>query len=226
MRLKAITALCIMTVGIVLIQGKAVCGGGAGATVKPTVAVTLREGPCAQWHHRGDELIVTYGQETLLSIELGQSTIYSVPLTLTLAPSGRIFKWDKAFNDPSLGTAITTYTMFHCNGDPVQQFRTVMWANFDLGLAEPATVMLALPEEGLQYWVLHKIDERSATLTRQIDPCYVSLLKNGGKIERAGRWNAAAMNCVLYVMVGDQSRQFNISLPWPVVNPPGTGFRP
>jgi hypothetical protein len=230
MRIKPIAILFVLAAGCLFAQREASSKSGADHA-KPEVAVVLRQGPERLWHHRGDQLDVTYGDERLIRIELQQASDYEVPLTLTLSPHGRILYWGEYFDNPALGTRETTYTLLRCNGELVQAFKTVMFAGFDLGSEDKGVIILALPQEGFQYWTLRKIDDRNATLTRKVDPCYVGLLKNGGKVKDAGVWGSAAMNCILdcalfYKDGYDNSRQFQVNLPWPDVNPPGTGFRP
>jgi hypothetical protein len=195
--------------------------------------VVLRQGQERLWHHCGDKLDVMYGEETLLRIELNQASHYDVPFTLTLSPHGRILQWGKYFDNPTLGTRETTYTLFRCDGELVQGFKTVMFASFHFENGDRAVITLALPQEGFQYWTLLKIDDRNATLTRKIDPCYVGLLKNGGKVKDAGVWGAAAMNCVLscdlFCKDGDDNgRHFQVNLPWPDLSlpfiPPGASW--
>jgi hypothetical protein len=224
MRSSILTVISLLTIGCVADHKEPISNIATDAT-PAVLEVVIRQGPERLWHHLGDELLIIQGSDVLLRIKLAQASDYEVPLTLTLSPQGRILYWAEYFDNPQLPSGQTTQKLFRCDGKLVQEFKTVLFASFRFANGNSAIITLSLPQEGMEWWYLNKVDDRNATLNRTIDPCYVDLLK------KRGLSGSAAMNCILdcalYSKNGEVNyRQFQVNLPWPILNPPGTGFRP
>lgn len=218
MRRILVVALCVSLINSGFLYGKDEPKRKTRGADEAVFAVVLREGQHPEWHHQGDVLAVTYGKETLLEITLGAPTEGAIPFTLAVSSKGRMFKWAKEMDDPAMLSSETTSTLFKANGDIALQFKTILWATFNIGKSETGRILLALPANDLDWWLMERNTERTATLTRVIDPQYNYFLRHGGRALRPGVSNTTNMLCALYVSMGDTYRQYYVSLPWPNLN--------
>lgn len=220
MRRSVYLSLCLSMVCCVMVYKSTGAKSSQESAERGAVTIALREGPSAEWHHSGDDLLITYAGETLLRIQLDMSSEQAVPFRLNLGSKGRILMWADDFDDASLGMAEKRFTLFRADGAVAQQYRTILWATYDLGNGQTGSLRFALPEEGYEFWVLERTSEKEACLTRAIDPQYMQLLRRGGGYAgRAGISNSTAMNCALHVSFGGRFREYYVNLPWPIINP-------
>jgi hypothetical protein len=201
--------------GLLFLNPTSAIPGKRASSSDGEISVLLKPAAVVEWHHCGDLLEVKKGEILLLKITLGIFSNDKVPLALTLGSEGHIFRWGDDFKNKDLPAGETTYTLFHSNGDLAQGYRTVLWATFKCKDGSTGHIKLALPEEGLQFWDLKRIDDHNATLFRTIDPSYRELLTKGGKFKDPGVWGPAANNCILYISFDGSYRQYCLSLPWP-----------